>query len=39
MDMLIHSKRLGLEIEEINIDTIYYDNNVGTHFRPLKDGM
>lgn len=27
------------EIEEVNIHTVYYDENQGTHFRPVKDSF
>lgn len=39
MNMLIYAQRLDYTIEEIDIDTIYYDQNEGSHFNPIKDGI
>lgn len=38
-NMLLEMKRLGLSFEEITIETIYLDNNSGTHFNPLTDSV
>ncbi len=37
LEMLILAKRLGIEIREIPIRTIYLDSNRTSHFRPLAD--
>lgn len=39
MKMLIDSKSLGIPILEFPIETIYKDNNRGTHFRPIQDSF
>lgn len=39
MNMLIQARRLGLEIQQCPIRTIYYDSNAGSHFHPLRDGF
>lgn len=38
-NMLLEMKRLGLKFDELKIQTIYSDNNSGTHFSPLKDSI
>lgn len=38
-NMLLEMKRLSLDFEELTIETIYSDNNKGTHFNPLKDSI
>lgn len=38
-NMLLEMKRLGLDFEEIGIETIYMDGNSGTHFNPLTDSI
>ncbi len=38
MEMLIDSPRLFAGIREIPIQTVYIDNNAGSHFRPIQDG-
>ena len=35
--MLLLAEKLKIKIDEIEIETIYVDNNSGTHFRPLND--
>ena len=37
MNMLVEMNRFGVDIKEIAIETIYFDNNSNTHFRPIKD--
>lgn len=37
--MLIAAVKNKIDIEEITIETVYMDNNSGTHFRPLQDSM
>lgn len=37
--MLIEAVREEIPIEELPIETIYLDNNQGTHFRPLQDSV
>lgn len=37
--MLIAAVRNKLPVEEITIETVYTDNNSGTHFRPLQDSV
>lgn len=38
-NMLLEMKRLGYEFDEVQIETIYRDNNSATHFNPLKDSI
>lgn len=38
-NMLLEMKRLGLKFKELTIETIYTDNNSGTHFHPLRDSI
>lgn len=38
-NMLLEMKRLGLDFEEIKIETIYMDGNSATHFNPLTDSV
>lgn len=38
-NMLLSMKENGLSFKEIPIETIYSDNNSGTHFRPVKDSV
>lgn len=38
-NMLLEMKRLGLDFEEIKIETIYNDGNSATHFNPLTDSV
>ena len=37
MNMLLEAPRFGLKLREIGIETVYIDNNSGSHFNPLKD--
>lgn len=39
LDMLIEAAKLKLPIEETPIQTIYIDNNAGSHFHPLLDSL
>lgn len=39
MEMLIKASLNGLEFICIPIDTVYINQNEGSHFRPLKDGL
>lgn len=36
---LIFCKEQNLKINEVPIETIYLNNNIGSHFNPLKDGL
>lgn len=38
-NMLLEMKRLGYEFDEVRIETIYSDNNSGSHFNPLTDSI
>lgn len=38
-NMLLEMKRLGYEFDEEKIETIYSDNNSGSHFNPLTDSI
>ena len=35
--MLLLAVKNNIHIEEVEINTIYYDNNSSTHFKPIKD--
>jgi glycosyltransferase involved in cell wall biosynthesis len=37
MNMLLEASRLCLKLKEIDIETVYINNNSGSHFNPLKD--
>ncbi len=37
MNMLLDAPRNGIALEESVIETIYEENNTGTHFHPIKD--
>ncbi len=39
LNMLIYSKNIGLGISTISIETIYLNNNKGSHFNTVKDGL
>ncbi|NVF10994.1 bifunctional glycosyltransferase family 2/GtrA family protein [Anaerococcus sp. AGMB00486] len=39
INMLIYSSKNDIEIEEIPIKTVYFDNNSETHFNPIKDSF
>ena len=36
---LIECKNSNIPIVEVNIETVYINNNAGTHFNPFKDGL
>lgn len=38
-NMLLACKEQEIAIEEVSIDTIYYEGNKSTHFRPLQDSL
>lgn len=37
--MLIHAFENHMRIKEIPIETVYYEENSGTHFNPIKDSI
>lgn len=37
MNMLLQLRELSLQLREIEIETLYFNNNQGSHFRPLHD--
>ncbi len=39
MNMLLYCGKLGIPIEEVLIETIYIDDNSGSHFNPLLDSI
>lgn len=39
MEMLLMANRLGIEVKEVPIKTIYIDNNASSHFNPLIDSI
>ena len=39
MNVLLDSIRRDIPIREVKIETIYVDNNAGTHYNPFKDTM
>ena len=39
MEMLIVAKQEGVDIAEVEIATVYIDDNQGTHFRPVLDSI
>ena len=39
MNMLVIAVREKIAIKEIEIETIYIDDNASSHFNPIKDGM
>ena len=39
MNMLMEFAQRGVPMEELPIETIYIDNNAGSHFNPLKDSI
>ena len=39
MNMLLSIKSWGIPYQEIPITTIYYDNNSGSHFNPVRDSI
>ncbi len=38
LNMIIYSKKAVIKIDTITIETIYFDNNSGSHFRSVRDG-
>lgn len=36
-NMLLETKRLGMEIREVTIKTVYIEENKTSHFRPIRD--
>ena len=38
-NMLLMMKRWGVKFEEVKIETVYEDENAGTHFRPIADSL
>lgn len=38
-NMLLCCKEEGIAIEEVTIETIYYEGNKSTHFRPFQDSL
>ena len=39
MNMLIDAAKRRVKVEEVKIETIYIDNNAGSHFTAVKDGL
>ena len=39
MNVLLELIRLNVPIREVKIETIYFNNNAGTHYNPFKDTM
>ncbi len=39
MNMLLDAPKVGIELKEETIETIYEDNNSGTHFHVLRDSL
>lgn len=37
LNVILFAEKQGIKISRISIETIYFDNNAGTHFRPLHD--
>lgn len=37
MNVLLHFAKAGIPMEELPIETIYYDNNAGSHFQTIRD--
>jgi len=38
-NMLIECKKQDITIQEVTIETVYLDNNQGSHFNPIKDSL
>lgn len=38
-NLLLKSKKSGISIKQLPIATIYDNNNIGTHFRPIQDSI
>ena len=39
MNMLLHAPKDGVQFKEIEIQTVYTDNNSGSHFHPIRDAL
>ena len=39
MNVLLDAVRNNISVKEVKIETIYIDNNAGTHYNPFKDTM
>lgn len=39
MNMLVSAVRSNIDVEEIEIKTLYFDDNSETHFRPIQDSL
>ncbi len=39
MNVLLECSRCGMPIEEIEIETVYYENNTASHFSTIKDSF
>ena len=39
MNMLLHAPKDGVQFKEIEIKTVYIDNNSGSHFHPIRDAL
>ncbi len=38
-NMLVEAVKNGIKFKEVSIETVYEDNNAGSHFNPLKDSI
>ena len=38
-NMLMEARRARRPVEQVTIDTLYFDDNKGSHFHPIRDGM
>ena len=38
-NMLLHCSSTGVTVREVPIETVYFDHNSGTHFRPIADSV
>ncbi|MGL5350479.1 MAG: glycosyltransferase [Cetobacterium sp.] len=38
-NVLLETKELNIEINDIEIETVYFEGNKGTHFNPIKDSL
>lgn len=38
-NMLLEAKRMGMQMRELIIETVYIDNNSASHFNPIKDSI
>lgn len=39
MNMLLYAPKDGVEFKEIVIETVYLNNNAGSHFNPIRDAL